>query len=119
MRVTLNKKALEFAKEMIHQGKFSDRRGSADATQATPTSDQEENYIQSFGWEQFSKWYLGAHVDRPQNTRNRYEFPIGDFEHIHRADLLEIQKRAHKSDFSDIAQAAQELVEQIDKKVNK
>ena len=30
MRVTLNKKAFEFAKQLIHEHKFSDNRGRAD-----------------------------------------------------------------------------------------
>lgn len=119
MRVTLHKKAFEFAKQMIHENKFSDKRGSADAAHAMPTTAQEEHYLKSHSWDEFSKWYLGAHLDRPENTRNRYEFPMGDFDLIHRSDLLEIQKRAHKDNYPDIAQAAQDLVDLIDKKTKK
>jgi hypothetical protein len=67
----------------------------------------------------FARWYLGAHNDRPENTRNRYEFPIGDFNLIHRSDLLEVQKKAHSDNYDDIANAAQELVNLIDKKITK
>lgn len=119
MRVTVNKKAFEYAKEMIHKNKFSDKRGSADAKHATPTAQEEEAYIKSYGWDQLSRWYLGVHLDRPENTRNRYEFPMGDFNEIHRSDLLEIQKRAHNNNYPDIAQAAQQLVDLIDKKFKK
>ncbi len=119
MRVTLNKKAFEFAKEMIHQGKFDDKHGRGESAQVKPTDAQEQAYIKSFGWDQFSKWYLGAHLDRPENTRNRYEFPMGDFQTIHRADLLDIQKRAHEHNFDDIANGAKELVDLIDKKTRK
>lgn len=119
MRVTLNKKAIEFAKEMIHQGKFSDKRGRADADHAKPTSAQEDEFLKTRSWEDFGHWYLGVHNDRPQNNRARYEFPIGDFKEIHRSDLLEVQKRAHSLNYIDIAQGAQELVALIDKRTNK
>lgn len=119
MRVTLNKKAMEFAKEMIHQGKFSDKRGRADAAHAKPTSIIEEEFLKTNTWENFGHWYLGVHNDRPQNNRARYEFPIGDFQEIHRSDLLEVQKKAHSLNYGDIANGAQELVDLIDKKMHK
>ena len=119
MRVTVNKKAFEFAKEMIHEGKFDDKRGQGDVARAKPNTQQEEAFIKSHGWDMFGRWHLGAHYDRPENTRNRYEFPMGDFTLIHRSDLLEIQKKAHSNNFDDIANAAQELVDQIDKKTSK
>lgn len=119
MRVTLNKKAFDFAKEMIKEGKFSDKRGRADAEHAKPNATQEDVFLQSHSWEDFGHWYLGVHQDRPQNNRARYEFPIGDFQEIHRSDLLEVQKKAHGLNFDDIANGAKELVELIDKKVQK
>lgn len=119
MRVTINKKALEFAKQLIHAGKFTDKRGSADAHHAKPSTVQEDDFLKSHSWLDFSNWYLGVHHDRPENTKNRYEFPIGDFNLLHRSDLLEIQKRAHNNNYDDIAQAAQELVVLMDKKIQK
>lgn len=119
MRVTLNKKALDFAKEMIRQGKFSDKRGRADVVHSIPTSSLEDEFLKIHSWEDFGHWYLGVHHDRPENNRARYEFPIGDFQEIHRSDLLEVQKNAHYLNFNDIANGAKELVELIDKKVQK
>jgi hypothetical protein len=119
MRVTLNKKAYDFAIQMIHEKKFDDKRGSGEVARAKPSNEQEEQFLKSHSWEEFGAWYLGAHYDRPENTRNRYEFPIGDFNVVHRSDLLEIQKRAHSDHYDDIAKAAQELVDLIDKKTKK
>ncbi len=119
MRVTLNKKAFEFAKEMIRQGKFSDKHGRGDLKKAKPSPAQETDFLKGHNWEEYGRWYLGAHYDRPENKQERYEFPMGDYELIHRSDLLEIQKRAHDHNYKDIADAAQELVNLIDKKTNK
>ncbi len=119
MRVTLNKKAFEFAKQMIHDRKFSDNRGRADQKRAEPTDAQQEAFLKMHSWEEYGRWFLGAHYDRPENTKNRYEFPMGDFQEIHRSDLLAIQKRSHENNYDDITNAAQELVNLIDKKAPK
>lgn len=119
MRVTLNKKAFEFAKEMIRQGKFSDKHGRGDLKKAQPSAQQETDFLKNHTWEEYGRWHLGAHYDRPENKQERYEFPMGDYELIHRSDLLDIQKRTHEHNFDDIANAAKELVELIDKKTNK
>lgn len=119
MRVTLNKKAFEFAKEMIHHGKFTDKHGRGDLKKAQPDAVQETEFLKNHTWEEYGRWYLGAHYDRPENKQERYQFPIGDFEVIHRSDLLFIQKHAHDHNFDDIANAAKELVDLMDKKTNK
>ena len=119
MRVTINKKAFEYAKQLIDQGSFTDKRGRADAHHAKPSTMQEDDFLKSHGWNDYSNWHLGVHIDRPENTKNRYEFPMGDFQILHRSDLIEIQKRAHSLNYPDIAQAAQELVTLIDKKIQK
>jgi hypothetical protein len=119
MRVTLNKKAFEFAKQLIHERKFDDKHGRADEKHAKPTTAQEEEFLKNNSWEEFGRWYLGAHYDRPENKRERYEFPMGDFLNIHRSDLLAIQKKAHEYNYDDIADAAAQLVAMIDKKTNK
>jgi len=116
MRITLNKKAYAFAQQMIHDDNFDDKRGRADEKKAKPTSTMEDEFLKSHSWEEYGRWYLGAHHDRPENNKDRYQFPMGDFQKIHRSDLLAIQKDAHAQHFPDIAQAAQELVDRIDKK---
>ena len=118
MRVTLNKKAFEFAKQLIHERKFSDNRGRGDEKRAKPTSDQETEFLKNHSWEEYGRWYLGAHYDRPENKQERYEFPMGDFKEIHRSDLLAIQKQAHEHNYDDIANAAKYLVELMDKKTH-
>lgn len=118
MRVKLNKKAYEFAKQLIHENKWDDKRGRADQKHAQPTTEQETEFLKNHSWDEFGRWYLGAHYDRPENSRSRYDFPFGDFQKIHRSDLLAIKKRAHEDNYDDIAQAAQELVDLIDKKMH-
>jgi hypothetical protein len=40
---------------------------------------------------------------------------MGDFSVLHRSDLLHIKKKAHEYNYDDIADAAQQLVDLIDK----
>lgn len=118
MKISLNKKAFEFARQLIHERKFSDKHGRADEKHGQPTSAQEDAFLKSHSWEEFGRWYLGVHFDRPENKRERYDFPFGDFQMIHRSDLLYIQKKAHEYHYTDIAKAAAHLVDLIDKKVS-
>ena len=118
MRITLNKKAFEFAKKLIHERKFSDKHGRPDAKHGHPTNDQENEFLKTHSWEEFGRWYLGAHQDRPENKRERYDFPMGDYTVLHRSDLLEIQKKSHEYNYDDITDAAKELVALIDKKTD-
>lgn len=119
MRVKLNQKAFEFAKQLIHDGKIDERRGSAELKHHTPSVQQADDYIKNHSWEDFGKWHLGVHFDRPENKKERYELPIGDFQHIVRADLIAIQKTAHEYHYMDIDEAAKKLIEMLDKKIQK
>lgn len=119
MRVKLNPKAFEFAKQLIHEGKIDDRKGTAELKHHTPSVAQEEEYIKTHSWQEFGKWYLGVHFDRPENTKDRYELPIGDFQSIVRADLIAVQARAHEYHYMDIEKAAKELLEYLDRKIKK
>ncbi len=119
MRVKLNLKAFEFAKQLIHEHKIDDRKGTAELKHHTPTVAQEDTYLKSHTWEDFGKWYLGVHFDRPENKRERYDFPIGDFQTIVRADIIAIKDKAHEYRYPDIVEACDDLLQRIDKKISK
>lgn len=119
MRVKLNPKAYEFAKQLIHERKIDDKKGSAELKHHTPTGKQQDEFLKSHPWAEYSKWHLGIHFDRPENSKESYEFPIGDFTNIVKADLIEVQRKAHEYRYMDIEQAAKELIAHIDKKTNK
>src|SRR5690348_7256055 len=76
MAAKLNKKGFDYAKELVAQGKVvSDDR---DAWSEHHPSTQEENeFIQRRGFEEYSKWHLGIDSQQPINSKRRYKFPYG------------------------------------------
>jgi hypothetical protein len=119
MRIKLNPKAVEFAKQLIHERKIDDRKGSAELKHHTPDQAKQEEFLKNHSWEEFGKWFLGVHFDRPENTRDRYDFPIGDFESLVRADIIEAVKKAHEYRYMDIERAARYLLDHLDEKITK
>ncbi|MEA2735773.1 MAG: hypothetical protein QOE14_2224, partial [Humisphaera sp.] len=67
MTVKLNKRAFEFAKEMIDDGKFvADERD--DWSEHQPSADQENQFIARHGWTEYAKWHLGLDDETDEET---------------------------------------------------
>jgi hypothetical protein len=83
MAVTLNRSAFEHAKELINEGRFVfDERDAWSEHQ--PSAQQENEFIQRHGFAEYGKWHLGINNEKPEDTKGHYEFPYGDFKHVHR-----------------------------------
>ena len=78
MAVKLSRHAFEHAKQFIDAGKFVfDERDAWSEHQ--PSSQQENDFIERHGFEEYGKWHLGINDEKPEDTKGRYEFPYGDF----------------------------------------
>jgi hypothetical protein len=71
---------------------------------------------ESEGWDYYGKWFLGIEEDEPEDQKERYSFPYGDFEKVHRDGLIAAQQRAGQYDHDDIEKAADELTAMIDER---
>ena len=108
MAVKLNKRAFEHAKERIDDGKFVfDERDAWSEHQ--PSSQQENDFIERQGFEEYGKWHLGINNEKPEDTKGHYEFPYGDFKGVHRCGLLSAESRAGQYKHYDIESAAHHL----------
>jgi hypothetical protein len=112
--VKLNKKALEHAKSLIHQGKVV-RDERDDWSEAAPTAAEENAFIEKHGFAEYSKWHLGVDSDKPDDTKGHYSFPYGDFTKVRRGGVISLESRAAQNDHDEIAKATKGLLEQIDK----
>jgi hypothetical protein len=82
MAMKLNRKAFNHAKELIDDGKFVfDERDAWSEHQ--PSAQQENDFIERHGFEEYGKCYLGINDERPEDTKGHYEFPYGDFKNSH------------------------------------
>jgi hypothetical protein len=112
--VKLNTKAFEHAKALIREGKVvHDERD--DWSEHAPSTDKQNDYLEKHGFGDYSEWFLGVDDDKSEKTKGRYSFPFGDFSRAHRCAVISLESRAAQNDHDDIASAAKDLLERIDK----
>ena len=108
MSVKLNRKAFEHGKELVNEGKFVfDERDAWSEHQ--PSAQEENDFIERHGFEEYGKWYLGINDEKPEDTKGHYEFPYGDFKKVHRCGVITAESRAGQYKHLDIENAAAHL----------
>jgi hypothetical protein len=113
MTTRLNTKAVEQARSLIKHGKVvQDER--SDWSDANPSADEENTFLEKHGWDEYARWHLGVDEDKSEETKGRYSFPYGDFSKVRRGGVISAESRAAQNDYDDIATAAKELLELID-----
>jgi hypothetical protein len=115
MAVKLNRKALAHAKQLIKQGKVV-RDERDDWSEAAPSADDENKFIDQHGYAEYSKWFLGVDASKPDDTKGHYSFPYGDFAKVRRGGVISLESRAAQNDHDDITKATRDLLKRIDKK---
>jgi hypothetical protein len=114
MTVKLNSAGLAHAKQLVKKGKVV--RDDRDAwSEAAPTADEENKYLDKHGFSEYSKWFLGVDPSKSDDTKERFSFPFGDFSNVRRGGVISLEGRAAQNDHPGIAKAARKLLDQIDK----
>ena len=114
MTTHLNRKALEHAKGLVRDGKVT-RDGRDDWSEAAPTADDENAFIEKRGWAEYALWHLGEDPSQSAETKGRFTFPYGDFSRVDRGGVISAESRAAQNDHDTIATATRELLDLIDK----
>ena len=110
----LNENAFAYAQELITQGHVVlDKKN--EWGDHHPTAQQDNDFIRDHGFAEYSKWHLGIDSTHAQRTKARFKFPFGDFKNIHRCALLAVKSRAHQYGYSDIENAAERLLEMMER----
>jgi hypothetical protein len=110
--IRINFEAFDWAATLIAQGRFvADKKGAWSSDHPTPS--QENDFVRDHGFGEYAKWYLAVDECHSPDSKARYKFPYGDFQHVHRCGLLAIKNRARKYGYHDIEAAAAELLELI------
>jgi hypothetical protein len=108
MATKRNKRAFEYAKELILEGRvvLDDR----DAwSEHQPTAEQENEFIRRKGIQEYARWHLGIDADASAETKGAYKFPYGDFQKVHRCAVISAESRAGQYKYHDIEDAAAHL----------
>ncbi len=113
MAIELNEPALRHARALVREGKVV--RDERDAwSEAAPTADEENDFIERHGWTEFSHWHLGLDRSENRETKGADSFPIGDFRKVHRSGVISAESRAGQHDHVEIRDALKKLLDLID-----
>lgn len=111
--VTMNREAVRHADDLIEAGKIEDG-----GSWSGPSPDAENDLIESEGWDDFGRWYLGRQSDADPESKAHYRYPFSnDFETISVKGLKAIRSRSAQNDEEDIFAAAGRMLEAIEKKM--
>ena len=114
--MNVDKSALAKAKDLIKNNQYVKE---SDWSEAQPSTDRENEYLEDHDWKAYSEWHLGMHEDENKGTKGRFGFPYGDFRRLHRSGLIAAKQRAAQNDYTEVEQAADELLEMLDEKIVK
>jgi len=109
MAVRVNRSAHEHAERLIKAGhRVLDGRG--DWSQHQPSPAEENQFIRDHGFREYARWHLGVNDEKDEGTKERYEFPYGDFRDVHRCAVLAAESRAGQYRHHDIELVAAHLL---------
>jgi len=109
----LNEAGRRKAKSMIESSQYA---LDSSWTQANPSADDENAFLDAHSWADFGEWHLGIDETAAEETKDRFGFPYGDFRRVHRSGLIAAKQRAAQNDYSDIEQAADALLTLLDER---
>ncbi len=86
----------------------------SDWSEAQPTTEQENEYLEKHGWDAFGQWHLAIDTTASEQTKDRYGFICGDLQRVHRSGLIAAKQRAAQNDHAAIEKFADELLQKLD-----
>jgi hypothetical protein len=110
MAIRLNQQAVEHAQNLIKGRQYEK---DSDWSEAQPSAEEENKFIDETDWGAFAKWHLAYDTEASEETKSRYKFPYGDFNKLHRSALIAAKQRAGSEDYNDVQSAADRLLEKL------
>ena len=110
---TVNDRAVARAKRLIEGRQYV---LDSDWGEVQPRADDENAYLKSHSWDEYSEWFLGLTDGATDETKGRYAFVYGDFRRLHRTGLIACHYRAAEWRHKEIELAAHELLQLLDAK---
>jgi hypothetical protein len=79
-----------------------------------PSAEDENDYLESHGWDGYGEWFLGLTEGASDDTKARYGFVYGDFRRVHRSGLIACEYRAAEWRHKEVELAAHDLLQHLD-----
>jgi hypothetical protein len=86
----------------------------SDWGEAQPRADDQNAFLESHSWDDYSAWHLGLTEGASDETKARYAFVYGDFRRVHRTGLIACVYRASEWRHKAIELAAHDLLQHLD-----
>jgi hypothetical protein len=112
-RYAVNERAVARAKRLIESRQYV---LDSDWGEVQPRADDENAYLKSHTWDEYSEWFLGLTEGATDETKGRYAFVYGDFRRLHRTGIIACHFRAAEWRHKEIELAAHELLQILDAK---
>jgi hypothetical protein len=109
----VNDDAVKHARKLIDDGRYDDTTEWSDAA---PSASDANDEIDDESFAEFTRWHLAIDPDKGERTKGRYRFPYGDFDTVNRAALIHAKQRASQNDHDAIEQAADDLLQYLDRR---
>ena len=110
---TVNERAVAHAKKLIEARQYV---LESEWGEVQPRAAEENAFLESHSWEEYSGWHLGLTEGASEETKARYGFVYGDFRRVHRMGLIACHYRAAEWRHKAIELAAHELLQELDAK---
>nr|WKN37561.1 hypothetical protein K4G66_02405 [Tunicatimonas sp. TK19036] len=94
-----NSEAFNKAKSLIEHHQYV---LDSEWSDAQPTTEEENKFLEKHGWSEYGQWFLGLHTDQSEETKSRYGFPYGDFRRVHHSGLIAAKQRAAQNHYQEL-----------------
>ncbi len=110
MSIKVNRAGVEHAGSLIGSNQYVK---DSDWSEAQPSTDDENDFLDRHDWEEYSRWFLAVDTDENPETKGHYMFPYGDFRRLHRSGLVAAKQRAAEWNHTEVEKAADNLLEDV------
>ena len=109
---SVNRRAVAHAKRLIDAGQYVLK---SDWGARQPRAADQNAYLKSHSWDEYSAWHLGVTDGAREGTKTRYAFVYGDLRRVHRTGLIACVYRASEWRHKAVELAAHRLLQHLDK----
>lgn len=99
---------VEYAKQLIAEGKVSDVQG--DWHDINPGTEAQDAFIEEYGIRVWGLWHLAVNPDDKRDRKEAYGFPYGDYKTVCREGLVAAESRARQYGYEEIREVAVGLI---------
>jgi hypothetical protein len=108
---SVNPEGVAWAQHLIDRGQYVLQ---SDWGKVQPGPRDQNDYLGSHSWPDYSRWYLALTDGAREDTKARYAFAYGDFRRLHRMGIIACHYRAAEWRHKEIELAAHELLQRLD-----